>query len=125
VKINAIRLVPSLLIMLVIAAAAVAASAADLSGTWNVDGSVYGNEVKYTLTLKQEGETLSGTARLQDKDLPVTGTIKDKAVTWKFEVVYQGAPLENVFTGTLTTDTEIEGTIAVAGVGGAFTAKRK
>jgi hypothetical protein len=28
------------------------ASAADVSGTWNVDGSVYGNALKYTLTLK-------------------------------------------------------------------------
>jgi hypothetical protein len=54
------------------------ASAADVSGKWNVDGSVYGHALKYTLTLEQEGEKLTGTATLEGKDLPVAGTVQDK-----------------------------------------------
>ena len=127
---TSVRLVNRILAVLVLAAAATAsgpvtASTVDLSGTWNVDGTVYGNAVTYACTLKQDGDKLTGTARLQEKDRAVTGTIQDKTVSWKFDVEYQGSPLELVFTGTLTSDTDIKGTIAVAGVGGEFTAKRQ
>ncbi len=115
----------SLLMLVVLVAAAVAATAADVSGTWNVDGSVYGNAVKYTLTLKQEGEKLTGTATLEGKDLPVTGTIKDKSVTWTFTVEYSGSQYANEFTGTLTSEKDMNGTIAVGGVSGDFTAKKQ
>ena len=124
-KRNAIRFAKGLLAVLVLVASATAVFAADLSGTWAVDGAVYGNQVNYACTLKQDGENLSGTARLQDKDIPVTGTIREKAVSWKFEIEYNGAPLTLEFNGTLASDNEITGAIAVAGVTGDFTAKRK
>jgi hypothetical protein len=115
----------SLLLGLAFAAVAVTALAADVSGTWAVDGTVYGNAVTYPCTLRQQGATLSGSARIQETDKPVTGTVEDKTVTWKFEVEYNGAPLELVFTGTLTSDKDMSGTIAVAGVSGEFTAKKQ
>jgi len=115
----------NLMLVLVVLAAATTVSAADVSGTWDVDGSVYGNAVKFPCTLKQAGGTLSGTAHVQDKDQPVTGTVEDKTVTFRFEVEYNGAPLEMVFTATLGSDQEMSGTIAVAGVSGDFTAKKQ
>ena len=115
----------SLLPVLVVLTAAVTASAVDVSGTWDVDGSVYGNAVKFPCTLKQAGSTLSGTAHVQDKDQPLTGKVEDKTVTFRFEVEYNGAPLEMVFTATLASDKEMSGTIAVAGVSGDFTAKKQ
>ncbi len=45
-------------------------------------------------------------------------------MTFRFEVEYNGAPLEMVFTATLGSEREMSGTIAVAGVSGEFTAKK-
>jgi hypothetical protein len=125
VKTNILRSVNSLFLALVLVATAATAFAADLSGTWNVDGSVYGNAVKYACTLKQDGEKLTGTATLTGKDYPVTGTVSDTAVTWKFQIDYNGSPLELVFAGTADADGHIKGKIAVAGVEGEFTAQKQ
>lgn len=107
---------------------AVVARAADVNGMWDVDGNVYGNQVTYTLTVKQEGDKLSGTAKMvgQDKEIPVTGTIADKQVTWQFDVPYQGQTYTLVYSATLASDTatDIAGKITVAGIEGQFTAKK-
>ena len=124
-KTNAVRLSRSLLVLILLAAASATTLAADLSGTWSVDGEVYGNAVRYPLRLKQEGGKLTGTARFQDKDRPVTGTIKDTAVTWTFETEYNGAPLQIEFTGTLTMENDINVTISDAGVQCEMTCKRQ
>jgi hypothetical protein len=124
-KIDSLRSVKSFVFVLTLVAASATAFASDLSGTWNVDGAVYGNPVKYACTLKQDGETLTGTATLEGKDHPLTGTIKDKAVSWTFQIEYNGSPLDLAFTGTLESDTDIKGKIAVMGVEGDFTARRQ
>ena len=56
-----------------------------------------------TLKLNQDGEKLTGTAKLEGKDLPVTGSVHDKAVTWQFDVDYNCSPLTMVFTVCSTT----------------------
>ena len=120
-----LRSVKSLLLVLAFVAAATTALAADTSGSWNVDGNVYGNAVKYACTIKQDGEVLTGSATLDGKEHALTGTVKDKAVSWKFQIDYNGSPLDLEFNGTLETDTDIKGKIAVMGVEGEFTAKRQ
>ena len=113
----------SLMLVAVLLAAAVTASAADVSGTWNVDGSVAGHPVQFTCTLRQDGGNLTGTARIHDADRPVTGTVQDKTVTFKFDTESGGS---TVLTGTLSSDKDMSGTIAVAiGAGGEFTAKKQ
>lgn len=98
--------------------------AADVSGTWKIDGDVYGNAVKFTTALKQDGETLTGTATLEGgKDVPVTGSVKDKTVSFEFDTADNQYHL--VFTGTLGDDGGIKGTIAVAGVEGVFAAVKQ
>ena len=124
-KTNTMRSVKSLLVVLMLAASAATAFAADLSGTWKVDGSVSSNSVNYACTLKQDGDRLTGTATLEGKDHPVTGTVTGKAVTWKFTVDYNGTPLEITFDGTRDSDTDITGKIDVMGYGGEFRAKRQ
>jgi hypothetical protein len=114
-----------LLILAVVLATAAPALAAGVSGSWAVSGAVHGNPVVFSCTLKQEGGTVTGTAKVQETEKPVTGTVQDKAVTFKFEVDHNGAPLEMVFTGTLGTDKEMSGSIAVSGASGEFTAKKQ
>lgn len=95
--------------------------AADISGTWKVEGDVYGNAVKLTTALKQDGEKLAGTATLESgKDVPVTGSVKDTTVSFEFDTADNQYHL--VFTGTLDAEGSIKGSIAVAGVEGVFTA---
>ena len=109
---------------LILAAAVVAA--ADISGTWNVDGDVVGNPVKFACALKQAGEKLSGTATMQGKEIPVTGSVKEKVITFQFDVDHEGTTYTNVFTGKVgDTGGQIDGTIAVGGVEGTFTAKKQ
>jgi opacity protein-like surface antigen len=108
-----------------VALTAVTAFAADVAGTWNVDGDVVGNPVKFTTVWKQDGETLSGTATMEGKDVPVTGTVKDKAVTFEYDTDHEGTTYHLVFTGTLGENGAITGTIAVAGVEGTFTATKQ
>lgn len=108
-----------------VALAAVTVLAADVSGTWNVDGDVVGNPVKFPCVMKQTGEVLSGTATLEGKEIPVTGTVKEKAVTFEFDNEHEGSTYHLVFSGTVGDDGVLKGTIAVAGVEGTFTATKQ
>jgi hypothetical protein len=106
------------------AAVSVAALAADVTGTWNVDGDVVGNPVTFSCAVKQEGDKLSGKANLQGSEIAVTGSVKEKAVTFEFDSPDQQYHL--VFTGTLAEDGKaISGSIAVAGVEGTFKATKQ
>jgi hypothetical protein len=99
--------------------------AADVSGTWSVDGDVYGNPVKFTCTLTQEAEALTGTAALESGDVPVTGIVAENTVTFEYDAEHQGTTYHLVFTGIIGEDGVMTGTIAVAGVEGQFTAKKQ
>jgi hypothetical protein len=115
----------ALALLVAVVAVAPTATAADVSGTWDVDGSVYGYPVQFPCALEQQGGKLTGTAHIQEKDQRVTGTVEDRTVTFKFEVEHEGTTYELVFTGTLGSDEDMSGTIAVAGVTGEFAAKKK
>jgi hypothetical protein len=108
-----------------VALAAVTVTAADISGTWNVDGDVVGNPVKFPCVMKQDGEALTGTATLEGKEVPVKGTVKDKAVTFEFDNDHEGTTYHLVFSGAIGDDGGLKGTIAVAGVEGTFTATKQ
>jgi len=113
------------LALAVVALTAATALAADIAGTWNVDGDVVGNPVKFTTVWKQDGEALSGTATLEGKEVPVTGTVKDKAITFEFDTEHEGSTYHLVFNGTLGDDGGLKGTIEVAGVEGTFSALKQ
>ena len=104
---------------------ALAAAPADVAGTWNTEGAVVGNAVKFTCTLKQDGEKITGSGMMQGKEQPITGTVKDKTVKFEFDVDYEGTTYHNVYTGTLKDDKVIEGKIEVAGVEGVFVMKKQ
>jgi hypothetical protein len=76
--------------------------------------------------LKQDGDKLTGTAVLQGTEVQIQGGVKERVVTFQFDVDYQGTRYTDVFTGTLGDgDESIAGTIAVAGVEGRFTARKQ
>ena len=107
-------------------ALAAAVSAADVSGTWDVNGDVQGHPVVFACELTQEGETLSGTAKIDVQDVPITGSVKEDSVTFELDATDgQGITHHLVFTGTVGEDGEITGTIAVSGAEGYFTAKKQ
>ena len=99
--------------------------AADVAGTWNVDGDVQGHPVVFTTSWTQDGETLSGTATLPEKEVPVTGSVKEQAVTFEFDAESNGQSYHLVFTGTIGGEGGIKGTIAVSGAEGTFTATKQ
>jgi hypothetical protein len=81
---------------------AVAVSAADVSGVWSLrlltkDGE---SASRATVTLKQDGETLTGTCVIDhtDQEFTVVGQAKDKTVTWRCA---SKGPFEASFTGTI------------------------
>jgi hypothetical protein len=75
--------------------------------------------------LKQDGEKLSGVFTLEGAETTLTGSVRDKVVTFTFDVTYQGQVYTNVYTGTLEDAGAIEGTIEVGGASGTFAAKRQ
>jgi hypothetical protein len=121
------RLVMALLL------SALPALAADnsLSGTWKVVGDVGSYPVNRVCTFNQDGKKLAGScqqsdAKADDKTLPFTGEIKDKTVTWKYDVDANGSTLTATYTGTWDGDAAITGTIEVQpmNASGTFTAKK-
>lgn len=107
---------------------ALPASAGDISGVWKVDGSVEGNPVTPTCTLKQTAEKVSGSCRFEEDHVAeVTGGVNGQEVTWKLSLEYQGTDYTLTFTGKLDSDTTMKGTIAVdpSDAGGDFTAKKQ
>jgi hypothetical protein len=98
-----------------------------VSGTWKVEGSVAGYEVHRVCTFKQDGKALTGSCQEADqKPIPFTGNIKDKTVTWQYDVEFNGSALTATYTGDWDGDSAITGAIDVQPVNaaGTFTAKK-
>ena len=99
------------------------ASAADVTGVWDLR-MVWSVDSQSTgiCTFSQAGEKLSGTCGDPDK-FPLTGEVKDKQVTWQFDVSQSGNNAKMMFTGELDeAGTSIKGTCQIVGVrDGTFT----
>jgi hypothetical protein len=108
------------------------ALADDVSGVWKVDATVADMPVNTTCTLKQTDTAISGNCKLSientaDQTLDVKGEVKDKQVTWTYQLDYQGSPYTLTYTGTLDSATSIKGSIAVdpSDSKGDFTAQKQ
>ena len=102
---------------------ALAAYAADVTGTWNANvdlGSVKGS---FTFVLKQDGEKLTGLCSSATGDADLTGTIKDNKIS--FDASDPAATIH--FEGTVMSDgTGMEGTCDYGGqLSGTFKATKK
>lgn len=103
---------------------AVKSARIDLSGTWNLEVETGQGSGRPTLTIKQSGETISGTYQGLLGEAPLSGSIKDD----KFEISFQASgQLEGkvVYQGTTNGQT-MQGKVTLANVGeGTFTGRKK
>jgi hypothetical protein len=106
------------------AAAPAAASGGDLTGTWDGEVETSAGSGNPTLTLKQEGDKLTGTYKGQLGEFPLTGTIKGDAVELSFKVSGQVEGTV-VYKATVSGKT-MKGTVDLAGAAtGTFKATKK
>ena len=99
---------------------------ADVAGTWNIMLDIGGNTATPSVTLKQDGETLTGTYSSQMLgEQKVTGTIKGNAITFGFTASFDGNAVKVTYSGTVEKAT-MKGKVTFGDMGeGAFSAKKQ
>ena len=103
----------------------VALAAQDVTGEWTMTFSTDGGDLPATLTLAQDGETLTGVLVSDQGTIEFEGTIMGNMLKWVVEVDAGGQFLEISMEGTVEGD-EITGTADFGGYGGgAWTATRE
>jgi len=116
---------------LMIAAASMALTAqaakVDLTGKWAFTVQTDAGTGTPTVTLKQEGDKLTGhysSQVLGEADL--TGTVKGQQFDFTFTANAQGTSLDVKYSGTIENKDSLKGTLDLGGLGsGTFTAKRQ
>jgi hypothetical protein len=103
---------------------AIAAFAADITGTWEFTVETAQGSGTPSFEFKQEGEKLTGTYSGMFGKAPISGTVKGDAVEFTFEVPNLDGKVH--YKGTLDGPTRMKGDCDYGGVGtGTFTAKKK
>jgi hypothetical protein len=99
---------------------------ADVAGTWAIALDIGGNAATPSVTLQQDGETLTGTYHSQVLgEQKVTGTIKGNAITFSITASFEGNNVKVTYTGTVD-KTTMKGTVSLGELGeGTFTAKKQ
>jgi hypothetical protein len=99
---------------------------ANVTGKWLFTVETSAGSGTPTVTLKQEGEKLTGhysSAQLGEADL--TGSVKGAAINFAFGTDVQGTHLDVTYSGTLEGNNSMKGKVNLGGLGeGTFTAKR-
>jgi hypothetical protein len=91
----------SLLAALAFASSTFALAAPSLVGTWSIHSNVEGNESDASCTFKLNDKAITGTCTSAGQEAPVTGTLEDGKVTWKYTIDYQGSPVALTYTAKL------------------------
>lgn len=111
----------SLVVAVITALVAVSARAADVSGVWSLRLTTGDDQSapRASVTLKQEGETLTGSCEIPETDeaFTVTGQVAGDTVTWRCVSKTVAAS----FKGTVNaTGREMTGTWTTGASGGTF-----
>jgi hypothetical protein len=107
-------------------AVALAQAKVDLTGKWafTVETSAGGGTPN--ITLKQDGEKLTGHYSGQLGEADLAGSVKGQEFAFSFSVEAQGAKLNCTYTGNIQSKDSLKGTLNIAGLAdGTFTAKRE
>jgi hypothetical protein len=99
----------------------------DVTGKWVLTVESQAGTTNPTLTLKQDGEKLTGhysSATLGEAD--INGTVKGQSIAFSFAANVQGASLNVSYTGTIDGKDAMKGTASFGEAGdGTWTAKRQ
>jgi hypothetical protein len=110
-----------------LAGSLIAQAPVNLTGKWLFTVETSAGSGTPTVTLKQEGEKLSGhysSAQLGEAEL--AGTVKGNDVKFTFGTEVQGVHLDVTYTGTIENKDAMKGQVTLGGLGeGTFTAKRQ
>jgi hypothetical protein len=102
-------------------------SKVDVTGKWLFTVQTDAGSGEPTVTLKQDGETLTGhysSQTLGEADL--TGSVKGQDIRFSFSANAQGTSLTVTYTGTIENKDALKGNVDLGGVAsGTFTAKRQ
>lgn len=113
------------LLCAILIALALPLAAADLTGAWAVTVDIGGNTGNPVITLKQDGNNLTGTYEGMLGKASVKGTVDGSKVRFEFTADYDGNKFTVVYTGTVDGDA-MKGAIDFGGQAeGTFTAKKK
>jgi hypothetical protein len=115
----------TLIVVLLFAALSLSAQAPNLTGKWVLDVQTDAGSGTPTVTLKQDGEKLTGhySGQLGESDL--TGSIKGNSFSFAFAGDAQGQQFKVTYTGTAEKDT-MKGTVDLGGLAsGTFTGKKQ
>lgn len=97
----------------------------DITGVWALEVITMGGTGTPTVTLKQDGEKLSGLYSGRYGDAEVSGSIKGAEFTFSFMMGEEGNPVAVIYTGKVDKDT-MKGTVSLGDMGdGTFTGKKK
>jgi hypothetical protein len=110
-----------------VAAGTAQSSRIDVTGKWAFTVQTDAGTGTPTVTLKQEGEKLTGhysSQNLGEADL--TGTVKGQEIKFSFSADAQGTQLTVTYTGTVENKDSLKGAVDLGGLAqGTFTAKRQ
>jgi hypothetical protein len=120
-RIRMIRHAALMLAMAFVAAAVHAQAKIDLNGTWVFAVETDRGSGTGTVTLKVEGEKVTGHISNTTFERDFTGTLKGQALEFSFSRDVGAV----TYKGTAESSDAIKGTVDIAGVTGTFTAKRK
>jgi opacity protein-like surface antigen len=102
------------------------AAKVDLTGKWLFSVQTDAGAGTPTVTLKQDGEKLTGHYNGQLGDVDVAGSVKGSDFTFAFSSDLQGTKIDVTYKGTIVNKDELKGSLSIAGLGeGTFTAKRQ
>jgi len=106
-------------------AAAPADARIDVTGTWIFEVITGAGTGTPTVTLKQDGETLTGNYSGSYGEAPLTGTVKGTAIEFSLDMNAQGTTVRIVYSGVVDKDA-VKGTVTLGEFGdGTFTGKKK
>lgn len=116
-----------MLLTVTLAAILHAAPAADtIPGSWHFTGDISGFPLDQVCTFAQSGATITGSCSAEGGvEIPVFGEMTQDTLVFEHESEYEGEPLTVIYTGTLSSSTELKGSIYVEpfAVSGYFTAR--
>jgi hypothetical protein len=120
-------LLASAIVAASVAAPPAQSSKIDVTGKWTFTVQTDAGAGTPTVTLKQDGEKLTGhysSQNLGEADL--TGSVKGQEIKFTFNADAQGTSLTVTYTGTIENKDSMKGSVDLGGMAqGTFTAKRQ